>query len=182
MNNKANIPSVLYDTDTNKPFTNCIECECELLYSNTTYLIEKVYKRYPNSTKETVLFEFAICYECAEKLHSKMSVMSKQRMLEYFSKLAGIANRNKEMFEAHGYLIDGWISKCVFKEIDIQQLEQYHLVALCQGEQIIYDVMPYMISDIVEEEIQELLSEETKEEMDDFTKRHFGLPDRKSVV
>jgi hypothetical protein len=72
------IPKDLYSAYLNGPFTHCLDCEKELLSSNSLYQIEKVYK----GTEP--IFEYALCNECAKTLLQKFSQESLAAMQNYF--------------------------------------------------------------------------------------------------
>ena len=66
--NQLPIPKPFLAEDTGKPIDRCIDCGHDLMLDDRYYVIEKVFKRYPNLNKTEVLFEYAICHICYDKM------------------------------------------------------------------------------------------------------------------
>ena len=72
----SDIPSVFRSTDTKKPFERCIQCNKYLLELDSEYLIEKAIKQYQGFEAKEVIFEYAVCMDCAEKMRQSLSAES----------------------------------------------------------------------------------------------------------
>lgn len=170
------IPDILYSTDTGKPFTNCMVCNKPLLEAASPYFIEKAFKHYRSFDLENVIFEFAMCLECAEKLHKSMSEESVRKIEEYFKTRVDFEERNKQMMESENPELDQWISKCIIKNTPIKESDEYHICIMCFNKILIFTQFPYAIGGEALEEIQELLSKQTLDEMDGFIGKYFTGP------
>ena len=174
------IPTEFFSDVTGKEISNCIQCEKFLLKQGTTYLIEKSIKRYPNSDATSTIFEYAICQECAMEWREKLSKDSAEKIDQFMGKyLSPELYDNNEVLRK-GADISQWINKCLVTGKAITDSQEYQIACMCDGKQIIYGQLPYMISGEVMEQISELLSAETKEEMDGFMdKLYTGPPELK---
>ena len=178
------IPKLFYNTDTNAPMTNCIDCDYALLKGDRHYMIEKVYKRYQELETVEVLFEYAICSECYDKMRQGMSVESMFTLSNYMMNNSDIKGMQRRI-EEHPEEPEKWLSNCMIKGTDVSQMNEYQIGACFKGDQIATNFMPpFMIGGAAMEEITSLLSKETKDEMDGFMDDHFGIPPelRKDLV
>ena len=80
------IPKEFCSDLTSAPMERCISCDKYLLEQGTQYLIEKAFKRYQDTEIVNTIFEYAICYPCAQEMQSAMSADSMQKIGEYFAK------------------------------------------------------------------------------------------------
>ena len=78
------IPSFFHAYDTGAPFRSCQVCERDLMTYTKPYVIEKAIRRYPKFDTEDVIFEYAICMDCAEEQRKQMS---KESMIRPISTL-----------------------------------------------------------------------------------------------
>ena len=78
------IPKEFYSFETKAPFEFCIECNKYLLDEGTEYLIEKAIKNYEGYEAQDVIFDYAICMECAEDMRNQISKESWESMMRYF--------------------------------------------------------------------------------------------------
>ncbi len=163
------IPQELYPFESDEPFKECKLCGSDLLEPGMSYVIERNIRTKTND----VIFEHAICMPCMDQIGAKMSEESKKNLQEYmFSKMDPfeylIQRRSKEM------LFD--LKHCKFSGEPVDEMDEYQMVALCNGPHLNPQMPPYVLSTEITEEMQELLSAETKEELDDFIENNFGLP------
>ncbi len=170
------IPAIFLSDETKQPIKNCLVCGKDVISSGEPYMIEKVIKNYSGSDLKSTLFEFAICYRCAEETRKSLSKESLQRITRYMMSNVNFEKRKSMFYEQSAFNAHDWISNCIVKGKSREATGEYHLFAQCAGNQIVFDMMPYMISFEAEDEMHELLSKKTKGEMDDFTKRFFDLP------
>ncbi len=175
--NTVEIPKVFKTFISEEHFSNCISCDKYLLDETTEYVIEKAFK------DGYVEVEYAMCMDCVEKMQHRMSEESLTRIHKYFEENFDFLGKRYGLIQSQDTSVDDYISKCIFNDKSIAELDEYQIMAHCKGKQLILSVFPYMISMDVIEEIQKLLSAKTKEELDDFTNEHFGLPpDLKEIL
>ncbi|MTI19664.1 hypothetical protein E1176_01380 [Fulvivirga sp. RKSG066] len=139
------------------------------------YFIEKAIKSYSGFTAEDVIFEYAICIKCAERLRKQMSAESMQSIQDYFSQEVNFMDRMQTM-QANPNNPTEWMQRCLINGSNIEDLEEYQIYAHCKGNTLITSHMPYMISGVALDKIAGLLSDETLDELDDFMNNHFGPP------
>lgn len=170
------IPKIFQSYEKDEKFTNCLICNKPLLENNTQYVIEKAIRRYNNSDAEDVIFEYAMCFDCVEKMHSELSEESNQRIMNYFMKNVNLENRMKDISSANGNNIDNWISKCMIKGTSINELNEYVISAHCVEDKLLLSFLPYMISESAMDEMTELLSKKNTDFLNGFRDKYFGLP------
>lgn len=149
-------------------------CEKFLLEDGTQYMIEKAYRRYPSLNTEAVVFEYAICRECAEKMREELSEESRRNIENYFTQNVDFEKRMRSMHKEND--LDAWISNCAVKNTPLHQEEEFVICAQCDGRDIVYSAFPYMIGGAAMEEVNELLSQKTRDVLDDFIDQHLSGP------
>ncbi len=164
------IPRYLYSYVDEKPFSNCIECEKFLLDGETEYLIERICKNYPDYTATDIVFDYAICMECAMRMHSKMSKHSQKVLQEYFVNNMDIEGRKEQI--NNNVSIDDSLAKCIVSGDSASDCKEYQVCAHCVGNQVYMGNPPYMLSGVVLEEIMNILSNETQDIMNGFYNKH----------
>ena len=82
--NLIDIPPVYYPFDSNEPFKECLVCGTDLTLGTRDYFVEKAIKNHVEFKVKDVVFEYAMCSECAEKMQKSMSEESQQNMQNYF--------------------------------------------------------------------------------------------------
>lgn len=169
------IPEIFHNYSTGTQFDRCIDCDRQLLDGETEYFIEKALKSYSGFSAKDVIFEYAICLPCAERLRKQMSKESMQSIQRYFSENINVMQRMQQM-HANPENPEAWMKQCMVKGVSIQDLEEYQLYAHCKGNELVTSQMPYMISGLALDEISNLLSNETLDELDNFMDQHFGPP------
>lgn len=167
-----NIPSVFYSFHEEAPFRKCIECEREL-DGDCEYVIEKAVKNYPDFTASDVIFDYAICMECAVKINQELSKESMANIQAFFSNRLDINSRAKLIAEAKGD-INQLIGRCMISNEPKNSSTEYQIFAHCIGNKINMKNPPYMISGEVLAELAELLSEKTRGDLDGFFNKHFS--------
>lgn len=170
------IPSIFLNTDTGTPIEKCIDCDYPVLEGGRYYMIEKVFKKYPEMNKTEVLFEYAICSNCYEKMKDAMSKESMQNLSAYMMQNTDF-NKLQERIEEKPDDPEHWLSHCLIKGTPKDEMKEYQMGACFKGDRLATDFMPpFMIGELALEEMNGLLSKETKDEMDDFMGEHFGIP------
>ena len=92
MNELSKIPHDFHQQDTNSLIENCKICNRYLLDETANYLLEKAIKTFPEIEAEEVIFEYAICIDCA-----RMHVRHFQSNLKKILKLFFQATRSNKM-------------------------------------------------------------------------------------
>lgn len=170
---RIEIPKVFHSTMSNKPFSECIMCQKGLHNPETHYFVEKAIRKYPNGLTDTI-FEYAICMECSIKVRDTLSKESMQRIDEYFSNKFDLMSRWNNFAENENYKFNNWVSNCIITGKSVDELEEYQIYAHCEGQYMLFSLMPYIISSEVIEEVHGLLSAHTKEELDNFMDKYLG--------
>ncbi len=160
------IPKILHSYSTGEQFTHCVDCEKFLLDDEVTYFIEKAIRQYRKEgyMAKDVLFEYAICVQCAEQVRDKMSISSRNAMENYMMK-----NRSTNVNKSSKELC------CIIKGESIENDEEYQMFTVCQGNHMV-TTQPVVIGADALEELSELISIETKEELDQLANDFFGPP------
>lgn len=170
--NFQDIPQEFYSFETNKPFERCIECDKYLL-DNEPYVIEKAMKKYDGYSAMDTVFDYAICMSCAENMRKDLSKESLERMDNYFGKHFNFMNMSR--FDPDKDLeMKECLSKCMVKDVSIEEVNEYQIYAFCQGNKLVKSVPPYMISSQAIDELLPLLSSQTTDFLNGFFNKHFG--------
>ncbi|MEQ8574173.1 MAG: hypothetical protein RIB63_08930, partial [Fulvivirga sp.] len=160
---------------TGAPFERCIECDKNLQEGEQEYFIEKAIKQYEGFSAHDVIFEYAICLACAERMRKSMSVESMKSIELYFSQNLDFGRRIKLIQDNIDNPI-AWMDECLLKGTQKNTINEYQIYAHCKGNHLDTSQMPYMVSGAALEEISSLLSNETLDELDGFSQKHFGPP------
>lgn len=166
----TNIPPEFYSFESNAPFERCIECDKYLLDDETEYLIEKAVKTYDGYEAKDVVFDYAICMDCADDMRKEISKESWESMMKYFQENMDLQHR---MELQHAPPEEG-LKTCMIKKTNIEECREYQVYAHCKGGKLKMDNPPYMISGEVIDELLPLLSDKTIDEMNGFFKKHFS--------
>jgi hypothetical protein len=169
------IPKEFYSFSTGELFDHCLECDKYLLDGNTEYFIEKAIKKYEGFEAQDVIFEYAICLSCAQRMRNSMSKASQRSIEEYFVNNVNMLKR-MEVMQSNPDDPATWMDECLIKGGKKSELNEYQIYAHCNGSKLNLSQMPYIVSGAALEEISGILSPETLDEMDDFSRRHFGPP------
>jgi uncharacterized protein with PIN domain len=151
--NLAPLDPVFHSFLLDGPFEECLACSCKL--EDTTYLIHK------NWVGTEVVFEYAMCYKCGEKLHSEMSKESMIQVTEFLED-----NRK----------LEGTYDGCNCCERPLSECKEYSLNAVCVGLKMDSMHYPAMICGDCNMQIQETLSQQTRDRRDRFVGEHFDCP------
>ena len=170
------IPKVFTSFLTGGLFEKCIDCNRYLLDGEIQYFIEKCIKRYPGYGVEDVIFEYAMCSQCAERNQKEVSKESIQKIERFFFEHTLFFNRRSALKNADPHHPEEWLQNCLITEVPLDQTNEFQIYAQCRGQQMYLNLMPYMVSLQGMELITNLLSEKTLGEMGRFMDQHFGLP------
>ena len=165
------IPEKFHNSLENQRFTHCKICDKELIQNEESYLIEKAYRRFPETGGEELLFEVAICMDCSTNMRNQLSKESLERISSFFQERAlqrreALSNLSK----------DELMETCLLSGQKIEEMENYQIYAHCRGDKIAPTGGVYMLGDTIIEEIQDLLSAETRDALNRFSDDHLGTP------
>ncbi len=162
----VDIPKSLFSHIEDKPFSTCLECNKYLLDGETEYLIERICRNYPDFGAKETIFDYAICMDCALKLHSEMSKESQKTLQKYFLENIDLARPKNKVS------INETTSECLVSGTPLNECKEYQICAHCIGDKVYMGNPPYMLSSGVLEEIMNLLSNKTQDIMNGFYDRH----------
>lgn len=163
------IPTIFYDTVEERPIEECKICGKALLTSDEPYVIEKAFKQ------KEVLFEYAMCMDCANNMRQDMSKDSMQRIEQFMLQNGRFQDRFNDL-RYEDFDTDKWLNNCIITNQDRDEQEEYQIQGIFMGDQMVSNQFPYMISGEAMEQMQELLSPETRGEIDRFKDEFFDLP------
>ena len=169
------IPEIFHSDLTGKPLVHCVTCNRDLLHGNEPYIVEKAFRYYPEYDIHNTIFEYIMCIPCAQKMHASMSKKSIERIQEYFAGV-DMVERRARLKEEKGYDVNAWLDNCLVKGSSRDGMEEYQICAQCLGDQLVFDILPYMLSHEASNEIVDLLSAATLDEYNRFVDDFFGLP------
>jgi hypothetical protein len=168
---KMEIDKRYRNSETGGYFEQCLVCYENVLENEKDYFIEKIIRRIKSLNLTEVLFEYAICMDCAQDMRKKISKHSMVQMETFFHKNARLHERNSEELETQKTT-----EKCLFTGKSIAECDEFSLHAHCNGKEMILSLFPYAVSDDAMDTMSELLSAETLDELDRFKKTHFNGP------
>ena len=170
----TDIPEEFLSYETGEPFKSCKVCDRDLTDPSTHYIIEKAIRRYPGYEAYDVVFEYAICYDCAEGFRKELSVQSLNKIEQYFINHVDVNQHASRLQSDEPYQPDQFTSNCLVKGLNKNEIEEYQIYGECRGNKLVYGNMPYMISGPAMDEIAQLLSNQTLDELDGFAGKHLG--------
>ena len=164
------VPELFFPFESKEPFKECSRCSKELIDSNTEYFIEKALK--PNDT----IYEYAVCYSCAESVQRKMSEDSLQKVNDFFAKRMRLLEHRHLMLEKHDLDYSFWLDHCVVEGTPASEMQEYQIMAHCQGPNMIFSVFPYCLGSNAADQLVSVLSAETLEELDHLGDELIDIP------
>lgn len=167
------IPEIFHSYENNGPFTHCIECERNLLEDTCDYVIEKAVRNYPGYEAKDVIFDYAICMECAQEVQKGISRESLKQIQQYLQNNINPQLQQSRLAASQNDM-NGLIKNCMVNNTSMDDCEEYQLFAFCRGRNINFEMPPYMISGKVLNEISELLSNKTRDELNGIFEKHFS--------
>ncbi len=170
------VPKVFHSFATGMPFAHCIACEKHLLENGTQYVVEKAIKKYPGFQAHDVIYEYAMCIDCTAAMRQTLSGDSLAVIEHYFETRVDLVERRSRLLQKAGMNVHEWISHCLLTGTPESELNEFQLYAHCDGGDLLFSYLPYMISAQSLNELSDLISPETKDVLDDFIDEHFGLP------
>lgn len=164
------VPEIFWSFETEAPIRNCLVCGRDLIESDEHYLIEKAFSR------AEVVFEYGLCLACHTRLVGELSKKSLKLIQNYFEEQVDLeARRERILGEFDGTELP-WVSRCLFTGKSVVESDEYQILGMCRGEELLLGDLPHAISGEAIEAIMNLLSDKTRGFLDDFTGRYFGAP------
>ena len=164
---ESDIPDEFYNEDSKSPFVECAVCQEDL--NTKVYFVEKAYKRYPGEEHHQVIFEYAICQQCAEKKNNELSEESKSSLLDFMNEklISRMEDGIDESLRGSQCLVSGnYLSDC----------DEYVTYGQFNGHKMLIGMFPYTLSGEVLDQVTDLLSEQTLGEIDDFIGENLSGP------
>ena len=174
--NLIDIPREFYPFESKEPFTECMVCSIDLTLATTDYFVEKAVKNNVEYKVQDIVFEYAICSGCAQKMQQSISVESQQNLQSFFASNRDFMNKIEAYQEGEGESVKDILSKCSLTGETIGVMTEYMLYGHFRGSKMIASTMPYVIGGKAMEELSELMSDKTQDEMNDFKNQYFGGP------
>lgn len=165
------IPSNFHSFSSNGPFTRCLDCDKELVESGSQYVIERAIKNYQNFEAQDVVFEYAICMNCAMKMRAELSKESLAKVEDFFQ-----TNIVGALQSLHNSPESEWLQTCIVTGKPLKECAEYQIYAYCTGSFLFPQFTPYAISGEVLDQISGLLSDKTIDELDRFIDENMGIP------
>ena len=170
------IPELFYSHSTKAPFERCISCDRSLQQPDSQYLVEKAFRNYREFGKTDVIFEYAMCLNCADRMRKELSLSSLARIQEFFEERVDFDQRRDQLMQSKPASSPQWIDKWLITGESHQNLDEYQVYGHFVGDRCVYSFLPYMIGGPAVDEITNLLSEKTLGEIDRIIDENFGLP------
>jgi hypothetical protein len=166
---REEMPRELHDAE-GKLFDTCKQCGKNLLEPPASYTLEKVFKRYPNTATPQILFEYAVCDDCAGEMRDEFSEESAANIQNYFAgHLANLHDFDERNLQTR-------LTTCMIKSSSLADEQEFAVVARGHGNQMLKSHYPFAIGLTAMDEISELISEKTRDLLDDFVERNFIGP------
>ncbi len=172
----TDIPHIFHPFEKDSPFSHCVNCQKYLLDQDVEYVIEKAVRQYPEFNTTDVIFEYAMCLQCAELIKKELSKESLANVQSYMINKSNLLAQSQQLRQAHNWNVNDWIGRCIITGEMIEDQQEYQIFAHCKGNQMVFSAMPYMISGKAIDEMADLLSQKTQDELNRFINNNFGIP------
>lgn len=170
------LPESFYSIETGDPISTCLACDTGLLEDNTEYLIEKGYRQYQAYDVQETVFGYAICMDCHATMRQSFSEPSKRRCQAYLSQHVDLAGRTGRLLDTDSHDPAEWTRRCVVHGTPREELEEYQIMAHCQGDELLLTHLPLLMGGPAIDALVQRLSNETIDELGGFRDEHLGLP------
>ncbi len=165
------IPQELHNSETGGLIEQCLVCHKNVVESGEPYFLEKIARNVPQLEIREVLFEYAMCMNCAESMREELSRESLEKIEQFMQGHDLPVVNHSEEEEA-----DYNLGICAVTEKSLNECLEFAYHAVCIGTELHPVFSPYAISDTVMDEIGDQLSQKTVDALDDFKGRHFTGP------
>tara|TARA_R110002072_G_scaffold200529_2_gene358238 strand:- start:813 stop:1376 length:564 start_codon:yes stop_codon:yes gene_type:complete len=169
------IPKDFYQSNGSETMSNCKICNADLLSQELPFAFERAIKHFPEINASQIIFEIAICHNCAGENRKTMSKESLKDIKDFMTSEEVQSNMAKCLEES--YFGEGdTLNYCLITGAPKQNINEYQIIAQCLGQNLLSGTEAFLISKKGIEIVHDLLSEETEDELDRFKRDHFGLP------
>jgi len=177
------IPSFFYQYDTETPFVRCTMCETSLVLANT-YIIEKVFKQNKYLKVSEIVYEYAICLECAGAAGDEISQDSRQAITNVFNAHRDhLTMKLDYLHSTEKYNLESWLERCSFTGKEIRLCNEYAVSCIVENGNMVFEQGPMVVSDEFMEKLQGVLSAETKRAFDKIRDKVFdGSPSIEDII
>ena len=164
------IPPVFYSFADEGPFRRCVACDKDVVNDHDVYVVQKTY------AAGEVVFEYALCSACHDRIFGEMSRESMVNLRNFFTQRVDLDARHLRLKPSPDRTIEQWVGACVTCGIDRDECDGYSIAAACGGEDILYYHLPVLVCQQCELQLQEVLSKKTREIGEDFVEAYFDGP------
>lgn len=175
MDEENKIPNDFLPLGSKEFIQECKVCNRYLAEEGNQYVMEKAVKKFKDIDAKETLFEYAICMDCATNMRGSLSEESKKHIEDFFTSDEVRMNTARVMQSAF-FENESTLNYCIITGKSINDVNEYQIIAHCEGKGLFPGSKAFMVSDDGIEAISELLSESTKDELDGFRDAHFGVP------
>lgn len=162
------IPEEFNSSKNNKPITNCVLCDKDVLNDEEPYIIEKAFKN-NDITKETELvFEYALCGQCQQNTASELSKESLKSIKMYYDLYVNFEERQSQLTDTENFKLSEWINKCIITGKPLSESKEFQYGAMFLKDKMLLVNIPFAIGEKAINEMQELISEKTRNFLDGF--------------
>ncbi|MEQ9423907.1 MAG: hypothetical protein RJQ09_05785 [Cyclobacteriaceae bacterium] len=169
----TNIPKEFYSFESGEPFRNCKMCDRDLTGPSSHYVIEKAIKKYTGYKAWDVVFEYAICVNCAGSFRNELSKDSMHRIETYFMQNVDM-NKQQKRLNHENPQVEDFVNECILTGASKSDVDEYQIFGECRGDKFMFGPMPYMVSGQAIDKISEMLSAKTLDELDGFSEKFLG--------
>lgn len=170
------IPEIFKSHNTGHTIERCIICDCNLMEEGKNYLIEKAIKNYPGYQASDCVFEYAICFDCAQKMQQNISAESMKKMGEFFTSRINLEERMHKFYEQEKFDPNQWIENCLIEGTSQDECREFQIFGHFIGDKMLFSMFPYMIGTAALESLSSLMSKSTRDEMNGFIDDNLGGP------
>ena len=159
--------------DNKKPYTHCSDCQESLL--NKLHHVEQFYGRLSLDEDLKLIFGYAICGDCRDRLAKKISIKTLQNIDELKNSYTKLNDYTRIQLEyALNKEVLPPIKNCTFTGTPIHQMKEYQVSAVIFHKNQASEAIVY--GEVFIKDFEQCLSEDTKDELDDFFNRIVDLP------
>lgn len=120
------------------------------------------------------IFEFALCFDCREKMHTQLSEKSRTAMFDFMHDHIDMEEREETLGTQSE--TEDYISKCITCSQPKDTTSGYTLGAMFSGIELIKGPFPMLMCSTCEEALADSLSDETRKVWDHFIETNFPGP------
>jgi hypothetical protein len=160
------IPSLFNNYDTGAPFTKCTFCN-EGLANKSKYVVEKMINQNIVLQSREIVYEYALCWDCAATMGSEISDDSKEAIQELYNEHSETVMRKLDyLHSTEKYSLESWLERCSLTGKEIRLCGEFSVSGIIEGGNLVYEQSPIVVSDEFMHKLQRVLSKETKEGFD----------------